>query len=135
MAEVGAELGFTFDYFDDMKIVNTRDAHVLLDFAKEQGKQTELKMRLVSAYFSERKDVSDRDLLLQELKNVGLNTEGALARLDNDDARYEVKTKEAYWQGLGVSSVPTMVFNKKSVLTGAQPVDVYKQVITALLAQ
>lgn len=135
MAEVGAELGFTFDYFDDMKIVNTRDAHVLLDYAKEQGKQTELKMRLVSAYFSERKDVSDRDILIQELKSVGLDTDGALARLDNDDARYEVKTKEAYWQSVGVSSVPTMVFNNKSALTGAQPVDVYKQVITALLAQ
>lgn len=135
MAEIGAELGFTFDYFDDMKIVNTRDAHILLDYAKENGKQTELKMRLVTAFFGERKDVSDRNVLLEELKSIGLNTDKAMARLDNDDARYEVQAKEAYWQNVGVSSVPTMVFNNASALTGAQPVDVYKQVLADLLSQ
>lgn len=135
MAELGAELGFTFDYFDEMRIVNTRDAHILLDFAKEQGKQTELKMRLVTAFFSERKDVSDRDILLQELNSIGLDTKMAMARLDNDDAHYEVKTKEAYWQSLGVSSVPTMIFNNKSALSGAQPISVYKQLLTELLEQ
>ncbi|MFT4831631.1 MAG: putative DsbA family dithiol-disulfide isomerase [Psychroserpens sp.] len=135
MAEVGAELGFTFDYFDDMKIVNTRDAHILLDFAKEQGKQTELKMRLVTAFFSERKDVSDRDILLQELKNIGLNTDAAMTRLDDDNARYEIQSKETYWQSVGVSSVPTIIFNNKSALTGAQPVGVYKQVLSELLDQ
>ncbi|MET6991178.1 DsbA family oxidoreductase [Sediminicola arcticus] len=135
MAEVGAELGFTFDYFDGMKIVNTRNAHILLDFAKESGKQTELKMRLVTAFFSERKDVSNRNVLLEELNHIGLNAEKALARLENDDARYEVQTKEAYWQSVGVSSVPTIIFNNKNALTGAQPVSVYKQVLSELLDQ
>ena len=135
MIEVGAELGFTFDYFDEMKIVNTRDAHILLDFAKEFGKQTELKMRLVTAFFSERKDVSNRNVLLEELKHIGLNAEKASARLEDDDAGYEVQTKEAYWQSVGVSSVPTVIFNNKSALTGAQPVSVYKQVLSELLDQ
>ena len=133
MKDVGEELGFTFDYFDDMRIVNTRDAHVLLDYAKENGKQTELKMRLVAAFFSERKDVSDREVLAEELKAVGLNVKEGMSRLDDDSARYEVTSKEQYWQGLGVSSVPTFVFDKKSALTGAQPVDVFKQVLTELL--
>ncbi len=135
MAQFGEELGFTFDYFDGMRIVNTRDAHILLAYAKENGKQTELKMRLVSAFFSERKDVSDREILRQELENVGLNADEAMARLEDDDARYEVQSKEAYWQSQGVSSVPTMVFNKKSALTGAQPVEVYKQVLAELLEE
>lgn len=52
MTEVGgAELGFTFDYFDDMRMVNTFDAHVLLEYAKGFGKQTELKMTLTKAFF------------------------------------------------------------------------------------
>jgi predicted DsbA family dithiol-disulfide isomerase len=133
MAEAGAELGFTFDYFDEMRIVNTLDAHVLLEYAKGFGKQTELKMRLTASFFSERKDVSDRNILRQALLEVGLNAEEALARLDNDDARYEVKSKEAYWQQLGVSSVPTLVFNRKKAVTGAQPVDVFKQVLLELI--
>tara|TARA_R110002050_G_scaffold56512_3_gene127172 strand:- start:132627 stop:133271 length:645 start_codon:yes stop_codon:yes gene_type:complete len=130
MTEVGAELGFTFDYFDDMRMANTFEAHILLEYAKAFHKQTELKMRLTTAFFSERKDVSKRDVLKQALVDVGLNVEEALAKLDDDDARYEIKTKEAYWQDLGVTSVPTIVFNKKSAITGAQPVAVFKEVLT-----
>jgi len=133
MTLVGKELGFIFDYFDDMRMVNTLDAHVLLEYAKEFGKQTELNMRLTTAFFSERKDVSNRDVLKQALLDVGLNAEEGLAKLDNDEARYEVKTKEGYWQNLGVSSVPTVVFNGKSAVTGAQPVELFKEVLTELM--
>jgi predicted DsbA family dithiol-disulfide isomerase len=133
MADFGAELGFKFDYFDEMKMVNTNDAHILLDYAKEYGKQTELNMRLMTAFFGERKDVSDRSILIEEIKAVGLNVDEAMARLDSDDVRYQVKAKEKYWQSLGVSSVPTVVFNNKSALTGAQPVEVFKEVLTELL--
>jgi len=135
MTEVGAELGFKFDYFEDMRMVNTRDAHILLEYAKETGKQTDLKMRLVESFFSERKDVSTKETLKLALKEVGLNVDEGMARLESDEARTEVKTKEAYWQNLGVSSVPTIVFNKKSALTGAQPVSVFKEVLTELLQE
>ncbi|WP_378186348.1 DsbA family protein [Aquimarina sp. W85] len=133
MAQAGAELGFKFDYFDEMRMVNTRAAHVLLDYAKENNKQTELKMRLVTAFFSERKDVSDREILIQEIKNIGLDAKEALFRLDDTTAHKEVQAKETYWQNLGVSSVPTMVFNGSSAVTGAQSVDVYKQILTEVL--
>ena len=72
MAEAGAELGFTFDYFDEMRMANTFEAHILLEYAKAFGKQTDLKMRLTTAFFSERKDVSDRAILKQALLDVGL---------------------------------------------------------------
>ncbi|MBM1104533.1 DsbA family oxidoreductase [Aurantibacter crassamenti] len=133
MAEAGEELGFTFDYFDEMRMANTFDAHVLLEYAKDFGKQTELKMRLTASFFSERKDVSKRAVLKQALLDVGLNADEALAKLDNDEARYEVKSKEGYWQNLGVTSVPTIVFNRKSAVTGAQPVDVFKKVLSELI--
>jgi predicted DsbA family dithiol-disulfide isomerase len=53
MTQKGAELGFKFDFFEGMKIVNTQDAHILLEYARENGKQTQLKMSLVEAFFSE----------------------------------------------------------------------------------
>ncbi|MDX1766985.1 MAG: DsbA family oxidoreductase [Arenibacter troitsensis] len=135
MAEAGAELGFTFDYFDEMRMANTFEAHILLVYAKEFGKQTDLKMRLTTAFFSERKDVSDRAILKQALLDVGLNAEEALANLDNDEARYELRSKEDYWKNLGVNSVPTIVFNRKSAVTGAQPVEVFKRILTEVMEQ
>ncbi|WP_166384710.1 DsbA family protein [Polaribacter sp. 11A2H] len=135
MTEAGEELDFTFDYFDEMRMVNTFDAHVLLEYAKDFGKQTELKMCLTTAFFSERKDVSKRDILKQALLAVGLNADEGMAKLDNENARKEVRTKQDYWKSLGVNSVPTMVFNRKSAVTGAQPVATFKQVLTELLKE
>lgn len=135
MVNLGEELGFKFDFFDGKRIINTRDAHILLDYAKDCGLQTELQIRLFEAYFSEGKDVSDRKILTQELQCLGLNVDEALARLDEDEARDSVKAQEAYWQSLGVSSVPTIVFNQSTGLTGAQPVEVYKQVLAGLIEQ
>lgn len=133
MTDIGEELGFKFDYFDDMRIVNTFDAHVLLEYAKDYGKQTELKMTLTKAFFSDRKDVSNRTILKQALINVGLNTTEALAKLDNEEARYNVRSKQTQWKNLGVSSVPTIVFNRKSAVTGAQPVTTFKQILSEMI--
>jgi len=135
MTEVGAELGFKFDYFEEMRMVNTRDAHILLEYAKENGKQTELKMRLVESFFSERKDVSNREILKQALIEVGLNVEEAMSRLESEEAGNQIQSKAAYWKNLGVTSVPTIVFNQKSAVTGAQPVTVFKEVLTELLQE
>ena len=135
MTNVGKELDFTFDYFDEMKMVNTFEAHILLEYAKEHGKQTELKMCLTTAFFSERKDVSKREILKQALQTVGLNSDEGLAKLDNDEAQKEIRTKQNYWKNLGVTSVPTIVFNRKSALTGAQPVATFKEVLSELIAE
>ncbi len=133
MIEAGEEVGFTFNYFDNMRMSNTFEAHILLEYAKHFGKQTELKMTLTKAFFSERKDVSKREVLKQALKDVGLNVDEGMSKLDNDDVRYEVKSKEGLWQNAGVSSVPTVIFNRKSAVTGAQPIETFKQVLSELM--
>lgn len=129
MIDVGEKAGFKFDYFEGMRMVNTFDAHVLLEYAKKFGKQTELKMRLTASFFSERKDVSQIAILKQALLDVGLNAEEGLAKLNDEKARNEVTTKKEYWQKMGVTSVPTIVFNKTDAITGGQPVDVFKKIL------
>ena len=135
MTEVGAKLDFKFDYFDEMRMVNTFDAHILLEYAGTFDKQTELTMRFTTAFFSERKDVSNRDVLKQALLDVGLNAEEGISKLENETARNEIRTKQEYWKSLGVHSVPTIVFNKKSAVTGAQPVATFKEILSELIAE
>ncbi len=129
MIAVGAKVDFTFDYFEGMRMVNTFDAHVLLEYARKFDKQTALKMRLTTAFFSERKDVSQLDILEKALLDVGLNAEEALTELTDEKAREAVKTKKEYWQKMGVTSVPTIVFNKTDGVTGAQPIEVFKNIL------
>ncbi|PKG40917.1 DsbA family oxidoreductase [Psychromonas sp. Urea-02u-13] len=135
LSDRGLQVGFVFNFFEEMKIVNTRDAHILLEYAFQLGKQTAFKLRLFSATFTEQKDVSKRDTLLQEASKVGLDVIEATARLDSETYRKEVVEQEMFWQELGVSAVPTVVFNRNSAMSGAQSVETYKQALTELLAE
>ena len=124
MVDAGKEVDFTFDYFDEMLMANTFEAHILLEYAKEFNKQTEFQMSLTTAFFSERKDISDLGVFAQALKDVGLSEAEGMARLKDGQAHEKIKELEAHWKSLGVNSVPTIVFNRKSAVTGAQPVDI-----------
>ncbi|BAO56227.1 DsbA family oxidoreductase [Nonlabens marinus] len=135
MTAAGDSVDFVFDYYEEQRMANTFDSHILLEYAKEFNKQTELKMRLTTAFFSERQDVSKREVLKQALLDVGLNAEEGMARLNNEEARKAITTQENYWKELGVNSVPTIIFDRKSAVTGAQPVDVFKQVLTQILKE
>ena len=126
------ELGFKFDSYDEMNIVNTRDCHILLDYADKFGKQTELQMRLFAAHFSERKNISDRAVLKKEIESVGLNTEDAMNLLDGNE-RNNIQVKEENWRKKGVSSVPTMIFNNSMMMNGAYPIGTYKDVLLDLI--
>lgn len=129
ITQAGAKYGFNFNYFDGMKIVNTLDAHVLLDYAHQVGLQTELKMRLFSAFFTENKDVSDRNILIQEAEAVGISAKQSQAAFADEEGKSRVKARIVQWQQMGVSGVPTVVFNRTSALTGAQPQETFKQVL------
>jgi len=134
MTARGKEVGFDFDYFQDMKIVNTRDAHVLLEYANECDLQTELKLRLFSAFFTEHKDVSDRAVLIKEAETVGLNVDEATARLEDSTFAKHVQQTEVQWQQMGISSVPTVVVNRRNAIAGAHPVESFKELLESALA-
>lgn len=133
MVEAANDVDFDFNFNESTLMVNTFEAHILLEYAKSFGKQTELKMNLMKAYFTDGKDVSDRSILKQALLEVGLNTDEALSKLEDDKAIEEVKTKQDFWKNLGVTSVPTFVFNKKKGIAGAHPVSSLKEVLSEIL--
>ena len=54
LSDLGESLGFSFNYYDDMRMVNTFQAHQLLHWAREQGKEHELKLALFAAYMGRR---------------------------------------------------------------------------------
>lgn len=133
LTALGAELGFTFDFFDGMRVVNTRDAHVLLDSVMEPGSQMALQMRLFTAFFSERKDVSERQVLARALQAAGLDGTDRMALLDDEAIRGRIQVKEDFWHDRGVSGVPVVIFNQSGALVGAQSVETYKRVLAGLM--
>lgn len=132
LTNIGNELGFKFDYFDEMKMFNTFKAHQLLQFAKEKGKHTELKLRLFSAFFGERKEINDIEVLVAEAVAVGLNPEESRKILVEEKYAQEVRQEESIWMSRGVRSVPTFVFNNQYGITGAHEPDSLVDVLLKL---
>ncbi|MFK7978323.1 MAG: DsbA family oxidoreductase, partial [Halioglobus sp.] len=93
LLDLGHNLGFEFDYFEGMKMVNTFAAHQLLHWAAEQNLQTELKLALFSAFFQRREDVSDLELLVDVASRVGLDSAEAAVVLEG--GRYAQIVRDA----------------------------------------
>ena len=120
LTDIGDAVGFKFDYFDEMKMVNTFNAHQALHLASLKGKKEALKLRLFAAFFSERKDVSDISVLIDEAVAVGLEKEDIQQALAQQTYADEVRMEEQLWMQRGIQSVPTFVIGNQGV-AGAQP--------------
>ena len=134
LIQLGNEVGFQFNFSDDMTIVNTRKAHTLLELAKHTGQQTQLKLALLTAYFTDGQDVSTQSVLEKIAHQVGLDPLQVQSTLTDPYASERVAEKEQHWLKLGVNGVPTMVFNQQSALTGAQSVAIYAKILKDLIA-
>ena len=126
---LGESLGIRFEFTEDSRIVNTFLAHQLLDFALSQGRQHPLKLALFEAHFTEGKDVSDIETLIKVAASVGLDPKAARDALETQALADTVREKEAFWTSRGISGVPSMVFNSKYLVTGAQGAENYTQIL------
>ncbi|MGJ8547073.1 MAG: DsbA family oxidoreductase [Sulfitobacter sp.] len=129
---LGTDLGFAFNFTPDSRIVNTFAAHQLLDWAQESGKQHPLKMALFAAHFTEGRDVSTPEVLAEVAASVGLGKDAALEVLASGSHAEQTRARQQFWTSRGVSGVPSMVFDGKYLLTGAQGADTYAQMLLKL---
>nr|WP_170559415.1 DsbA family oxidoreductase [Ruegeria sp. HKCCA5426] len=132
LTEMGAALGFTFNYADDMRMYNTFRAHQLINWATEQGKGHEMKQALFAAFFTHREDVSDMQVLADAAAGIGLNRANALAMLQSGERADGVRQKEEFWIRQGVQGVPAMVFDQRHLVTGAQGEENYARILIHL---
>jgi predicted DsbA family dithiol-disulfide isomerase len=128
MAAMAKEVGLEYN-FDKAIINNTLDAHRLLHLAKTNGLQNEMKERLFKAYYTEGKNIGDAETLIQLGEEVGLNAEEIRTTLQSDVYKKEVLLDQYEAQQVGASGVPFFVFNDKYAVSGAQPTDVFSQVL------
>lgn len=135
LTALGQGLGITFKFTEDSRIVNTFQAHQLLDWAEAQGRQHPLKLALFEAYFTHGRDVSDPDVLIAAAAQAGLETEAARAALVSGEFAAPVREKQQFWTSRGITGVPAMVFGGKYLLTGAQGRETYAEVLQRCLAE
>jgi predicted DsbA family dithiol-disulfide isomerase len=113
----------------EIKNVNTFDAHRLIMYAEMQNKGLEVTQRLMKAYFTLGENVADYQTLSEIGEKVGLDKEKVLHMLESQEMVNEVNAELITARYSGVSSVPYFIFDDYYSLKGAQPKDVFKEVI------
>jgi predicted DsbA family dithiol-disulfide isomerase len=134
IVERGAALGFTFDMGRRQRIYNTFDAHRLLHWAEAEGRQRELKHALLRAYFTEGRNVAAHDTLVDIAAGAGLPAGRARGILGGGDYADEVRIGERFFQSHGIRSVPAVILERRHLVSGGQPVEVFEQALRQVAA-
>jgi len=116
---IAESVGLEYHY-DRIHQTNTVLAHELLHFAKANGKQVELKERLLRAYFTEGRHIGRADELADLAAEVGLDREAAAAALAEHTHLADVKADMAQAVAYGIQGVPFFVIDSKYGISGAQ---------------
>jgi predicted DsbA family dithiol-disulfide isomerase len=131
---LAAQVGLDYDY-DHIHQTNTVLAHELMHFAKSQGRQLELKERLMRAYFIEGRHVGRPDELADLAAEVGLDRDEAAAALADHRFLPDVKADVARGAGYGINGVPFYVFDGRYGVSGAQEAATFAQVLAQIATE
>lgn len=133
LTALGQEVGFDFSFSDEMRIYNTRKAHQLLMWAQSEEKQFDLELALFYAYFSENKDVSSDDVLVECAVSVGLDESIAKNVITDPSWAEAVASTEQQWLEAGINAVPAIIINRKHLISGAQTSDLLVSAINQIV--
>lgn len=114
---------FAFDRLE--RTPNTMDAHRLIWLADQHGCQNAVVEALFLAYFSQGRDISDRQTLIDVVAEAGLERQIADAMLNSDEGMEVMKEAEELSRRHQVSGVPFFIINDNITLSGAQQPDVF----------
>lgn len=125
----GLDVGYEFGDRKGARIFNTFDAHRLLHWAKEEGKQTELKLALFDLYFKQIGNPSDHRQLLALIERLGMDRSRAEGILGSAEFSEEVRALQRHYQAMGIHSVPAVIVEKKYLINGGQPAEVFEEAL------
>jgi len=123
----GAAVGFTFG--ERPRVWNTFDAHRLLYWAHQEGRQRELKHALLKAYHTDGENPGAPEVLLRLAGEVDLDVGRARSILDSNEFASEVRARERYYQEVGVHAVPSIIVNDRHLIQGGQPPEVFEETL------
>ena len=109
----GEGIAFAFDRMQ--RTPNTVDAHKLIELAQKQQLAGPVVDALFRAYFEDAEDIGNASVLER------IATAAGVAGWPAESDEKQVAALEESLRGLGISAVPTFIFDRKSGVSGAQP--------------
>ncbi|MNK79943.1 DSBA-like thioredoxin domain protein [compost metagenome] len=128
LIQSGKNAGIDFN-FDEVKVSNSFKSQMLVQFAKEKGKATEMEELLFEAYFKSGKDIDDVEVLSEIGNKIGFSNEEIQNAVNSEQFSELVNNDISEASNLGIRGVPFFVFNQKYAISGAQPTHLFSEVL------
>src|SRR5699024_3317128 len=108
---------------------NTFNAHRVAKHAEKQGKGNEMTERLLKAYFTDSKHIGNSSTLADLANEVGLEKQEIKILLETRNLSNYVREEQDQAKQIGIQGVPFFVFNEMYAVSGAQPIEVFTEVL------
>lgn len=129
LKEKAREVGLEYN-LEKVVLTNTSDALRLVALSEEKGLGGDTEEALFKAYFTDGKDVSDRNLLIEIGASVGLDKEIVAQMLDSDRFVKDLKADKNYSENvLHLNFIPYYLINDKIKIEGSLEVEQYVQAL------
>ena len=125
VAAAGEAEGIHFAFDRMERTPNTLDAHRLIWLADTVGVQDAVVESLFRAYFTDGRDISDPQTLLDVVAEAGLDRSKAEGVLTSGGGQEAIREADELARRVRVEGVPFFVINGKVTLSGAQPPEAF----------
>lgn len=133
--EAARQAGLAIDFSRIKRMPNTLNAHRLIHWAGLEGRQTPVVSALFRAYWREGRDIGDTATLAQIAGEAGMDPTVVERLLASDADRDDLIARDIDARKKGVSAVPTFLIAQRHVVSGAQPTELWEQIIAELTGQ
>ena len=132
--EAAKDAGIDIDFSTIERTPNTLNAHRLIHWAGLEGRQAAVVASLFRAYFKEGRDIGADETLIQIAAAAGMDPTATERLLASDADRDDLMARDMDARQKGLTGVPAFLVAQHYVMTGAQPVATWQQVIDELAA-
>jgi predicted DsbA family dithiol-disulfide isomerase len=135
LIEAGKKDGIPYRVDRITRTPNSRKAHILLQYAAGTPQQHALAERLFMAYWNEGRDIGSDTELVAIAEEMLLDTEQVRLALADTSRAAAADRDVQQAQHMGITGVPTFIFNRRLALVGAQPPEVIADAISQVMQQ
>ena len=124
---LGEGIDFHFDKIE--RSPNTLDSHRVIRWAASAGVQDALVERMFDAYFVQGRNIGDRAVLAEIAAGAGMDSGLVAELLDKGADREIVEKEDLLAHEMGISGVPTFIFENRYMISGAREPEVLVRII------
>jgi len=129
---VAKQAGVCINFSKRTHYYNSNKAHQLMHWCEGYNRQQAMNELLIDAYFKRGLDISNTQVLLDLVEQLGLDRSQAEQALLSNELNQQLLFKKKRLQRLELLSVPAFIFNENTLVTESNSVEYFEQAIIGM---